>query len=138
MMKYLSSPLRLFIYIRECLLYEAYFATRKMDYAIMYVGVFDAMISTLMIVFVESMLPPESRIMGALSIDGELNSSFALLVFSWLFIDVFYFNVIFDGREIISRFEGFSRKKLKLAKVIAFTYACLAIAALLISGSGKL
>ncbi len=131
MLKYLISPFRFFVYIRECVFYEAHRFDRDNDrgpviFPAFIVGVFDAMISILMVVMIENIFFPESRFMETYLSSGVINILRFLWVFFVFFVEVIYYKVIFDGNEIIRRFEGFSRKRLILAKAIAFTYASLA------------
>ena len=129
MVKYLSSILRFFAYIRECVFYEAYLSDKGNDrgsviFPAFIVGVFDSMIFIAM----ATVLFSESGLMEA-SLSGRFTDFYKFLSVFFVFsIEVVYYQVIFDGSEIIRRFEGFNNKRLILVKVIGFTYVCMAVA----------
>ncbi|MGF1731256.1 hypothetical protein [Photobacterium kasasachensis] len=104
-MKNLSSVLRWLIYIRECVFFEAHLLDIKSErgpvvFPAFIVGVFDAMISFLVVLCVEKMVFPESGFTETYLSGGMFNLSGFIWVFLIFLLTLFITTLFLMGMKL--------------------------------------
>ncbi|EKO3608618.1 hypothetical protein M3914_003565 [Vibrio metschnikovii] len=138
-MKYLGFVFEGLIFVRESVFFLAHLLDKNNGrgpvlFPSFIVGAFDAMISFLVVLCIEKFVYPESRIIEMYLTGGIFNIHGYVWVLLVFLMDFIYYTIIFDGNDIIRRFNGFSRKKLKLVKGIGFTYIGFAFSGAFLAG----